>query len=96
METTHAFENKKITDKRFISIIKKSSCSIMSLKAKAEKNFETIQVEQDLVEQLRSDNSLAELCKAFLYYAWHRCIIEERIYQQPHYGGSRTFLDIIK
>ena len=86
----------KITDKKFIGIVKKSDCDIGDLKTMAENNFLAYTIENNLKTDLDANVKLSDLCKAFLYYAWHRCIIEERIYQQPHYGGSQTFLDVIK
>jgi len=90
-------DEEKITDKKFIEIIKKDTkCEIDKLATIAQSNFENYLIEEKLVSSLTSNPDLTDLCKAFLYYAWHRCIIEERLYQQPYYGGSQTFLKIIK
>jgi hypothetical protein len=85
----------QITDSEFISILKKEKSDLSSLKTKATNNFNTFKKEKELTENINKEN-LSDIEKLFLNYAWHRCIIEERIYQQPYYGGCKTFLNIIK
>lgn len=85
----------QITDKEFISILKKEESDLSLLQSKAIDNFNKYLQENDLTNAINAEE-LNDIEKLFLNYAWHRCIIEERIYQQPYYRGSTTFLNIIK
>lgn len=85
----------QITDTEFISILKKEKSNLADLKKFATANFNNITKESELLKAI--DKQVTNnIEKTFLNYAWHRCIIEERLYQQPHYGGSTTFLNVIK
>jgi len=85
----------QITDKEFISILKKEKCNLNDLKQIAAENFTKYTKETDLLKSMEQ-KEYSDIERAFLNYAWHRCIIEERLYQQPYYGGSKTFLSVIK
>jgi hypothetical protein len=85
----------QITDKEFISILKKEKSNLSDLKQIATKNFTDYTKETELLKSI-NEKKYSDIEKTFLNYAWHRCIIEERLYQQPYYGGSKTFLNVIK
>ena len=85
----------QITDKEFISILKQEKCNLSDLKKIATENFANYTKETELLKAMEK-KEYSDIEKTFLNYAWHRCIIEERLYQQPHYGGSKTFLNVIK
>lgn len=85
----------QITDKEFISILKQEKSNLSDLKKKATENFANYTKESELLKAI-DIKEYSDIEKTFLNYAWHRCIIEERLYQQPYYGGSTTFLSVIK
>lgn len=85
----------QITDKEFITILKRENSDLEALKLKATNNFNSFKKETDLVTSINKEK-FTDIEKLFLNYAWHRCIIEERAYARPYYGGKDTFLNIIK
>jgi len=87
--------NQQITDPKFVSILKQEKSNLSNLKKLATENFNNITKETELLKTINTQTA-NDIEKTFLNYAWHRCIIEERIYQQPHYGGCTTFLSVIK
>lgn len=87
----------QITDKKFISLVKRQgNTNIEDLKILASGFCKNITIEQQVVDALLANTTLTDLCRTFIYYSWHRCIIEDRLYQQPHYGGQDTYLGIVK
>ena len=86
--------NQQITDSKFISILNQEESNLSDLKNFATENFINFTKETELLKAINTQTT-NDIEKIFLNYAWHRCIIEERIYQQPYYGGSKTFLKII-
>lgn len=91
---------KALDDPAFVKIVKKSHCNIGDLKKLASDNFDNFKIESQLVAHLQKNSTLSDVCKAFLYYSWHRCIIEERIYSSSHprstYKGKDLYLSVIK
>ncbi|MDM5264572.1 hypothetical protein PF327_10240 [Sulfurovum sp. XTW-4] len=94
------YNSHALDDLTFVKLVKESHCDIGDLKKLASDNFDNFKIESQLVAHLLQDSKLSDLCKAFLYYSWHRCIIEERIYSSTHplstYKGKDLYLSVIK